>query len=383
MSTVFNKDQVNHMEQPMFFGEATNVARFETQRHETFEKLIEKQLSFFWRPEEIDVTRDRIDFDNMPDHEKHIFTENLKYQSLLDSVQGRAPNIALLPLVSDVTLETWISTWAFSETIHSRSYTHIMRNVYSDPSAIFDEIILNPNIMVRAEAVTRHYDDLINATIDYQHFCNNFTVETEVNENYKRLMLRDIKKKLYLCMHAINALEAIRFYVSFACTFSFAENKKMEGNAKIMKLIARDEQLHMKGTQYIIRLMQSGKDDPEMAEIAKECEAEAVALFLEVAAQEKDWIDHLFKFGAMPGLNTRILCAYVDYLTKSRMQSAGLPCDLPTIRHPIPWIRKWLNSDSVQVAAQEAELSSYLIGQIDPKVSAEFLSSMKSAYPIL
>lgn len=383
MSTVFNKDQVNHLDQPMFFGEATNTARFETQKHEVFEKLIEKQLSFFWRPEEVDVTRDKIDYDNLPAHEQHIFTANLKYQSLLDSVQGRAPNIAFLPIVSDVTLETWISTWDFSETIHSRSYTHIMRNVYEDPSKVFDEIILDPAIMKRADAVTRYYDKLITATIDYQHFCNNFKAETEVNENYKRLMLRDIKKKLYLCMHAVNALEAIRFYVSFACTFAFAEDKKMEGNAKIMKLIARDEQLHLKGTQYAIKTWQNGKDDPEMVEIAKECEAEAVALFLEVAQQEKDWIDHLFQYGTMSTLNHKNLNQYVDYLTRSRMQAAGLPCDIPVMRHPIPWIRKWLNSDSVQVAAQEAELSSYLIGQVDSKVSPEFLASMKSAYPTM
>lgn len=385
MSTVFNKNNINHLEQPMFFGEATNTARFETQKHEMFENLIEKQLSFFWRPEEVDVTRDKIDYDNLPEHEKHIFTSNLKYQSLLDSVQGRAPDRAFGPIVSDVTLETWITTWDFSETIHSRSYTHIMRNVYEDPSKIFDEILLDEAIMKRADAVTRYYDILIEAITDYNHFCNNFKTPTEVNENYKRLMLRDIKKKLYLCMHAVNALEAIRFYVSFACTFAFAEDKKMEGNAKIMRLIARDEQLHMKGTQYIIRQWQQGKDDPEMVEIAKECEQEAVQLFLEVAEQEKEWIQHLFKFGTMATLNHKTLNNYVDYLTYSRMMAAGLPTPewLKPQRHPIPWIRKWLNSDNVQVAAQEAELSSYLIAQIDPKISPEFLVNMKLKYPVL
>lgn len=382
MATVFNKNQVNHLEQPMFFGEATNVSRFETQRHEMFEKLIEKQLSFFWRPEEVDVSRDKIDYDNMEFHEQFIFTENLKYQSLLDSVQGRAPAIAFLPIVSDVTLETWITTWDFSETIHSRSYTHIMRNVYADPGAQFDDIVLNPAIMKRAEAVTRYYDLLITGITDFNYFSNNFP-DTEINMEYKRLMLRDIKKKLYLCMHAVNALEAIRFYVSFACTFSFAEDKKMEGSAKIMKLIARDEQLHLKGTQYIIRQFQSGKDDPEMKEIAKECEQEACELFLEVATQEKEWIEHLYQYGSLSTLSKKTLIKYVDYLTLSRMQSAGLPCNLERIRHPIPWIRKWLNSDSVQIAAQEAELSSYLINQVDSKISPEFLLSMKSAYPIL
>ena len=383
MSTVFNKSPVDHLMQPMFFGVAPGIARYDTRKHEMFENLIEKQLSFFWRPEEVDVTRDKIDYDSLPEHEKHIFTSNLKYQSLLDTVQGRAPNTAFMSIVSDVTLDTWIPTWAFSETIHSRSYTHIMRNVYEDPSKIFDEIVLDEAIMKRADAVTRYYDNLINATTDFHHFCNNFTADTEINRNYKKLMLRDLKKKLYLCMHAVNALEAIRFYVSFACTFAFAEDKKMEGSAKIMRLIARDEQLHLKGTQYMLRIWQQGKDDPEMIEIAKECEAEAVELFLEVAAQEKEWIDHLFKFGTMATLNHKNLNNYVDYLTRSRMQSAGLPCDIPQMRHPIPWIRKWLNSDSVQVAAQEAELSSYLIGQVDTKVSSEFLNSQREKYPVL
>lgn len=383
MSTIFNKNQVNHLEQFLFFGEEPNVARYDTQRHPTFEKLTETQLAQFWRPEEIDVTRDKMDYDALPEHEKHIFTSNLKYQTLMDSAQGRAPNLAFLPIVSDISFETWVVTWAFSETIHSRSYTHIMRNVYEDPSVVFDEIVLNPAIMKRAESISKYYDDLINAVTDFKHFCNNFTTETEVNRNYKKLMLRDIKKKLYLCMHAVNALEAIRFYGSFACSFAFAEEKKMEGNAKIIKLIARDEQLHLKGTQYILRLWQQGKDDPELKEIAKECEQEAVQLFLDVADQEKDWIDYLFQYGEMVNLNKKTLVNYINYLTLSRMKSCGLPIDalahlnIPT-RHPIPWIRKWLNADSVQIAAQEAELSSYLIAQIDPKISSEFLNKSKT-----
>lgn len=238
--SVFNKDQVNHLEQPMFFGEATNVARYESQRYPIFEQLIEKQLSFFWRPQEIDLTRDKIDFETkMDEAERHAFTENLKYQTLLDSVQGRAPGISFLSIASDVSLETWIQTWGFSETIHSRSYTHIMRNVYPNPSIIFDDIILNDAIMKRAEAVSKYYDDCIEAIRDYDYFKAHLNDNSEINQAYETLLRRDMKKKLYLCMHAVNALEAIRFYVSFSVTFSFAEANKMEGNAKIMKLIAR------------------------------------------------------------------------------------------------------------------------------------------------
>lgn len=372
--TIFNTNVVDHLGQPLFLGEEPNISRFETVKHQLFEQLTEKQLSFFWRPEEVDLTKDAQDFDRMPEHWKHVFTQNLKYQSLLDSVQGRAPNVALLPIVSDVSLENWITTWAFSETIHSRSYTHIMRNLYTNPSAIFDEIILDDSIMARAKSVTQYYDILIEETRKRDQL-----ISMGVEYAIVKIQESVVKEVLYLCMHAVNALEAIRFYVSFACTFNFAEQGIMEGNAKVMKLIARDEQLHLKGTQYLITAWQNFKDDPEMAEIAERLQPEAEAIFIEVAEQEKDWAKSLFEMGTVPGLNAEILGQYVDYLTHSRMRSVGLnsPFAGQNLKHPLPWIRKWLNSDSVQVAAQEAELSSYLVGQIDSTVRPEFLRTLK------
>ncbi|MFC6276001.1 class Ia ribonucleoside-diphosphate reductase subunit beta [Psittacicella hinzii] len=368
--TTFSQHKNDQLKEPMFFGQNVNVARYDQQKHPIFEKLIEKQLSFFWRPEEVDVTRDRIDYSQLPDHEKHIFISNLKYQTLLDSIQGRSPNVALLPLVSIPELETWVETWTFSETIHSRSYTHIIRNIVNDPGEVFDDIVTNTEIIKRAKDISRYYDDLIRDTMLWTLYGEGtYTVDGQECE----VTLRKLKKELYLCLHSVNALEAIRFYVSFACSFAFAEQRKMEGNAKIIKLIARDEALHLTGTQHIINLMQQGDGDPEMAEIAKECEEEAYNLFVDAANQEKEWAEYLFKDGSMLGLNQQILKEYVEYITNIRMEAVNLKTPFPKRSNPIPWMNNWLSSENVQVAPQETEISSYLVGQIDSKVNVDDL----------
>ncbi|MCL1142473.1 class Ia ribonucleoside-diphosphate reductase subunit beta [Shewanella gaetbuli] len=354
--------------EPMFFGQSVNVARYDQQKYEIFEKLIEKQLSFFWRPEEVDVSRDKIDFASLPEHEKHIFLSNLKYQTLLDSIQGRSPNVALLPLVSLPELETWIETWSFSETIHSRSYTHIIRNIVNDPSVVFDDIVENEEILKRATDIAKYYDDLILLTQVHNLHGDGTHV---VNGQEVTVSQRILKKSLYLCMMSVNALEAIRFYVSFACSFAFAERRLMEGNAKIIRLIARDEALHLNSTQHILNLMQGGKDDPEMEEIAIECYSEAYDLFVKAAEQEKQWAKYLFKDGSMIGLNEQILCQYVEYITNQRMKAVNLPLPYEEQTNPLPWMKNWLESDSVQVAPQEVEVSSYLVGQIDSAVDGD------------
>ncbi|MGL6336858.1 class Ia ribonucleoside-diphosphate reductase subunit beta [Aeromonas jandaei] len=373
--STFCQTQNDQLKEPMFFGQSVNVARYDQQKHEVFERLIEKQLSFFWRPEEVDVSRDRIDYQALPPHEQHIFISNLKYQTLLDSIQGRSPNVALLPLVSIPELETWIETWAFSETIHSRSYTHIIRNIVNTPAQVFDDIVTNEQILKRAGSISYFYDDLIEATALYNlHGEGTHTVAgREVT-----ITLRELKKKLYLCLMSVNALEAIRFYVSFACSFAFAERELMEGNAKIIKMIARDEALHLTGTQHMLNLMRSGQDDPEMAEIAAECEQACFELFKEAAIQEKEWAEYLFQGGSMIGLNKDILCQYVEYITNLRMAAVGLqPAFAGTKQNPIPWINTWLSSDNVQVAPQEVEVSSYLVGQIDSEVNADDLGDFE------
>jgi ribonucleoside-diphosphate reductase beta chain len=372
--STFSQEKNDALKEPMFFGNPVNVARYDQQKFEIFEKLIEKQLSFFWRPEEIDVSKDRIDYGKMSDHERHIFISNLKYQTLLDSIQGRSPNVALLPLVSLPELETWIETWAFSETIHSRSYTHIIRNITNDPSLIFDDIVGNKDIVERAEYTSRYYDDLIN----YQQAYNlhgEGVHKTDVGE--LNINMHDLKRKLYMCLMSVNVLEAIRFYVSFACSFAFAERGLMEGNAKIIKLIARDEQLHLSSTQHMINLIRTGQDDPEMAEIAEECKQDAADMFKEGAEQEKEWAEYLFKDGSMLGLNKEILCQYVEYITDVRVKAVGIDPIFNVTKNPIPWMKTWLASDTVQVAPQEVEISSYLVGQVDSEVNVEDLGDFE------
>lgn len=359
------------MLEPMFFGNSVNVARYDQQKHPIFEKLIEKQISFFWRPEEVDVSKDRVDFGKLTDAEKHIFISNLKYQTLLDSIQGRSPNIAFLPIISLPELETWVETWSFFETIHSRSYTHILRNLFSDPSEIFDDIVVNEEIKRRATDISKYYDDLIFATQLFQtRGLGTYQVDGETHV----ITMRELKKKLFLCMNSVNALEAIRFYVSFACTFAFAERELMEGNSKIIRLIARDENIHLTSTQHILNLWAKGKDDPEMAEIALECTDQAREIFLTAVQQEKEWAKYLFKDGSMLGLNEEILSDYVEFIANQRMAAIGLKTEFESKSNPLPWMNNYLSSDNVQVAPQEVEVSSYLVSQIDAEVSADDFS---------
>ena len=363
--STFNPSSHDATLEPMFFGKNVNVARYDKQKYPIFEKLIEKQLSFFWRPEEVDLSTDRKDFMNMPDHEQHIFLSNLKYQTLLDSVQGRSPNVAFLPIVSLPELETWFETWAFSETIHSRSYTHIIRNIITEPSEVFDQIVTNEEIVKRAESVTRLYDELIDLVNIYSvHGTGVHSIDGVPRD----VTMRNLKKKLYLTLVSVNVLEAIRFYVSFACSFAFAERAIMEGNAKIIKLIARDEALHLTGTQHMLNILASGSDDPEFKEIAVECREEARQIFIEAASQEKEWASYLFRDGSMIGLNAKILSDYVEYITNVRMRALGFEELFPSKQNPLPWMNAWLSSDNVQVAPQESEISSYLVGQIDNEV---------------
>lgn len=372
--TTFSRKKNNQLNEPMFFGQSVNIARYDQQKYNIFEKLIEKQLSFFWRPEEIDISRDRIDYQNLPDHEKHIFISNLKYQTLLDSIQGRSPNIAFLPIISIPELETWVETWSFSETIHSRSYTHIIRNIVNDPSLIFDDIITNKQILSRAKDISAYYDELIEMT-SYWHLLGEG--KHIINGKEINISIKKLKKKLYLCLVSVNVLEAIRFYVSFACSFAFAERKLMEGNAKIIRFIARDESLHLTGTQHIINLINQGLDDKEMTNIALKCHKDCYNLFILAVQQEKEWAEYLFRNGSMLGLNKEILFQYIEYITNIRVEAIGLKAPFKKRSNPIPWINAWLSSDNVQVAPQEVEVSSYLVGQIDSEINDKDFDNFK------
>lgn len=359
--SVFNiTDKKKHTEKLAFLDETgiTAIQRYDVLKYRQFEKLTEKQIGFFWQPTEVDVMRDASDFKELTEYEQHIFTSNLKRQILLDSVQGRSPNLAFLPLVTIPELETWIETWAFNETIHSRSYTHIIRNVYANPSKVFDELLEVEEIVACATEVSRYYDNIIEAGQWYQLLGEGTHT---VNGKKISVTLYDLKKKLWLAINCANALEGIRFYVSFACSWAFAELKKMEGNAKIIKLICRDENLHLASTQTLIKLLPM--DDPDFARIRDETKQECTDMFLLASQQEKDWAKFLFKDGSMIGLNEVLLAQYVDWLTCKRMTAIGLDCGVkPGGSNPLPWTQKWIAGSDVQVAPQEVELSSYIIG---------------------
>ena len=332
--SVFHTEKIDFTTQPAFFGPRVNIARYDKQRYRIFESLTDKQLGFFWRPEEVDVTRDSKDFKSLTAHEQHIFTSNLKRQILLDSVQGRGPVETFMPLCSLPELENWLVTWAFSETIHSRSYTHIIRNVYPDPSKVFDEMLDIPEIVDCAKSISKYYDNLA--------------------EN-------PTKKNLWLALNAVNALEGIRFYTSFACSWAFAELKKMEGNAKIIKFIARDENIHMASTQQLIKLLP--KEDPAYAQISIDTADEVKQIFRDVIDQEKTWAQYLFKDGSMIGLNADLLGEYVEWLGNKRMYAIGLSNERGG-SDPLPWTQKWISGAEVQVAPQETEITSYIVGGI-------------------
>jgi len=333
------------------------VQRYDILKYQQFDKLTDRQLGFFWRPQEIDLSRDSKDFKELTDFEKHIFTSNLKRQILLDSVQGRSPNLALLPLATIPELETWIETWAFNETIHSRSYTHIIRNVYSNPSGVFDTITELQPIIECARDISRYYDELIEAGNWYRML----GVGTHMVNGERIVVDRmDLKRKLWLCLNSVNALEGIRFYVSFACSWAFAELKKMEGNAKIIKLIARDENIHLASTQTLLKILP--QDDADYVTIRNETRAECAAMFLSAAQQEKDWAQYLFRYGSMIGLNQQLLSQYVDWLTCKRMTAVGLDCGIKPGSNPLPWTQKWIAGSDVQVAPQETEITTYVIG---------------------
>ena len=366
--SVLNSTKRDHTTSLAFLDPKGGVGlqRYDTLKYRQFDKLTDKQLGFFWRPEEVDVLRDAKDFKDLTPNEQHIFTSNLKRQILLDSVQGRAPVESFGPIVSLPELENWIITWTFSETIHSRSYTHIIRNVYSDPSKIFDTMMDIKEINECGDDITAYYDDLIEYSSWYnllgegKHKVNGKTVEIDLYE---------LKKKLWMCLASVNVLEGIRFYVSFACSWAFAELKKMEGKAKIIKFIARDENVHLASTQQLMKLLPS--DDKDFVKIAKECEPELIKMFEDAVEQEKQWANYLFKDGSMIGLNAQLLKEYVEWIAHKRMTAVGLPSSYKGGSNPLPWTQKWIAGGDVQVAPQETEISSYVVGGTKQDVDSD------------
>ena len=339
MKTIFNTKNVDAMSQPLFLGKDLGVQRFDIIKYPVFANLDSKMMEFFWRPQEVELKKDRSDFKEMSDNEKFIFTSNLKYQTMLDSVICRGVP-TLLEYVSNTELEACLMTWQFFEKIHSQSYSYIIQNVYADSSEVFDGIYTDKEIMKRASSAIEDYNNLMG-------MAHNKTV--------------DLKKQIYMTIVSINILEAVRFYVSFICSFAFAENKKMVGNADIIKLIKRDEALHLSNTQEILRILH--KEESEgFVKVAAQCQDAAVEMFDRAAQEEKDWASYLFKDGSIIGLNETVLHQYIDWLCMSRRKSIGLPYEKVGKNPVAGWTDPWMQSESVQVAPQEHEITSYKIG---------------------
>tara|TARA_R110002050_G_scaffold7198_1_gene28299 strand:- start:1720 stop:2784 length:1065 start_codon:yes stop_codon:yes gene_type:complete len=339
MKTVLNQKNIDPMSQPLFLGEDLGVPRFDRIKYPVFNDLYKKQREFFWSPEEIELKKDRSDFKEMSDNEKFIFSSNLKYQTMLDGVICRGVP-TLSQYVSNSELFMSLNAWEFFEGIHTYSYSYIIQNVYPDPSEVFDGIYKDKEIMKRASSAIEDYNNLMGMADSKK---------------------ADIKKQIYMTIISINILEAVRFYVSFVCSFAFAENKKMIGNADIIKLIKRDEALHLYNTQEIIKILHK-QESEGFVKVAEQCQDAAVEMFDRAAQEEKEWASYLFKDGSIIGLNEVVLHQYIDWLCMSRRKAIGLPYEKVGKNPVAGWTDPWMKSESVQVAPQEHEITSYKIG---------------------
>ena len=374
--TVFNTDEVDLKKQPMFFGKPLGVQRYDSYKYPVFDRLTTQQLGYFWRPEEVSLQKDRGDYQSLRPEQKHIYTSNLKYQTMLDSVQGRAPGMAFAPYCSLPELEACMNIWQLMEMIHSRSYTYIVKNVYSDPADVFDTILKDEKILERASTVTEAYDDFINEAQEYG--TGNYWRPDYKGSPSTQYTIKELKRKLYRAIANVNILEGIRFYVSFACSFAFGELKLMEGSAKIISLIARDENQHLVLTQTILNNWAKG-DDPEMLEIMREEEEWTYKQFDLCVNEEKAWADYLFKDGSMIGLNDKLLQSYVEWIANKRLKAIGLKpqYDIAAKNNPLPWTQHWISSKGLQVAPQETEVESYVVGGIKQDVKKDTFSGFK------
>ena len=375
-TTVFNSKKNNTTTQPMFFGAPLGMQQYVNFKYPDFDKLTQTQLGYFWRPEEVSLQKDRGDYKTLNEQQKHIYTSNLKYQILLDSVQGRGPGMAFTPYCSLPELEGCMGVWQFMEQIHSRSYTHIIKNVYPDPAEVLDTVLDNDKIIARAKSVTKAYDEFLERAGAWAE--SNMWKKDWKGSPTTDWTMKDMKRSLYRAIANVNILEGIRFYVSFACSVAFGELKLMEGSAKIISLIARDESQHLALTQKIMYKWRKG-DDPIMKEIHEEEKENVVSMFKAAVDEEKDWANYLFSQGSIIGLNERLLSQYVEWIANRRMNALGIKpiYDIPASNNPLPWTEHWLNSKGQQNAPQETEIESYVVGGIKQDVDAKTFAGFK------
>ena len=356
--------KTDYLQRKMFLDPAgpVTIQRFEEVKYNKIVKFEQEARGFFWVPEEVSLTKDAADFKDASDTVRHIFTSNLLRQTALDSLQGRAPTQVFTPVCSLPELEALMYNWGFFETnIHSRSYSHIIRNIYNVPKDVFNTIHDTKEIVDMASSVGNYYDKL--------HVIN---CRKELGEEITE---KEHIKAIWLALHASYALEAFRFMVSFATSLAMVENRIFIGNGNIISLILQDEILHKEWTAYIIN--QVVKEDPRFAEVKIECEAEVYALYMDVIREEKQWAEYLFKFGPVIGLNANILKDFVDYTAQGALKEIGIKYQTPAPKTtPIPWFNKHVNTSNKQTALQENESTNYVIGVMGDSIDYDALPNL-------
>jgi len=356
--------KTDYLNRKMFLDPAgpVTIQRFEEVKYNKLAKFEQEARGFFWVPEEVSLTKDSQDFKDASDTVKHIFTSNLLRQTALDSLQGRAPTQVFTPVCSIPELEALMYNWGFFETnIHSRSYSHIIRNIYNVPKDVFNTIHDTQEIIDMASSVGNYYDAL--------HEINCRKEVGEVVSETEHI------KAIYMALHASYALEAFRFMVSFATSLAMVENRIFIGNGNIIGLILQDEILHKDWTAWLIN--QVVKEDPRFAAIKAECEAEVYQLYMDVIREEKAWADYLFKHGPVIGLNAAILRDFVDYTAAGALKEIGIKYQTPAPKStPIPWFNKHVNTSNKQTALQENESTNYVIGVMSDQLDYEELPDL-------
>lgn len=358
------KTKSDYLNRKMFLDPAgpVTIQRFEEVKYNKAVKLEQTARGFFWVPEEVSLTKDSNDFKEASSTVKHIFTSNLLRQTALDSLQGRAPSQVFTPVVGLPELEALVYNWSFFETnIHSRSYSHIIRNIYNVPKEVFNSIHDTKEIVEMASSIGEYYDKLhiINCKKELGH----------------KIVEKDHIKAIWMALNASYGLEAFRFMVSFATSLAMVENKIFIGNGNIISLILQDELLHKEWTAWMIN--QVVKEDKRFADVAKECEDEVYSMYEDVIAEEKAWADYLFKFGPVIGLNANILKDFVDYTAQNALKEIGIKYKSSAPRTtPIPWFNKHSDTSRKQTALQENESTNYVIGVMGEGINYDDLPTL-------
>jgi len=356
--------KTDYLNRKMFLDPAgpVTIQRFEEVKYKKIADFEATARGFFWQPEEISLTKDSNDFKESSDAVKHIFTSNLLRQTALDSLQGRGPSQIFTPVISLPELEALVYNWTFFETnIHSKSYSHIIRNIYNVPKEVFNTIHDTKEIVDMASSVGKYYEAL------HMVNCRKQMGETIPEKEYIRA--------IWMALHASYALEAFRFMVSFATSLAMVENKIFMGNGNIIQLILQDELLHKGWTAYLIN--QVVKEDSRFVEAKLECESEVYALYLDVIREEKEWADYLFNKGPVIGLNANILKDFVDYTAVSALKEIGIKYQQTAPRStPIPWFNKHVDTSKKQTALQESESTNYVIGVMSENLDYDALPAI-------